>query len=76
MPKYFTCPHCGEPWSVVEVQEQECFACGWPRPVDEEDDGIEDSDTTTPLGLIKGENMPQTDGYNGGFDTFFGRKKI
>ena len=30
-PKIINCPNCGEPWSVLEVQEQECFECGYPN---------------------------------------------
>jgi len=31
MNKNINCPNCGEPWSVLEVQEQECFECGYPN---------------------------------------------
>ena len=30
-PKNINCPNCGESWSVLEVQEQECFECGYPN---------------------------------------------
>jgi len=25
------CPNCGEPWSVPEVADQECWECGYPN---------------------------------------------
>jgi hypothetical protein len=35
--KYLACPYCGEVWSILEVQDQECYECGYPNPVDEQD---------------------------------------
>lgn len=44
--KIINCPNCGEPWSVLEVQEQECFECGYPNH-DTDQDG-----TSSNAGLV------------------------
>lgn len=23
------CPECGETWDIIEIENQECDACGW-----------------------------------------------
>jgi hypothetical protein len=38
MNKIINCPNCGEPWSVLEVQEQECFECGYPNHDSDQED--------------------------------------
>lgn len=37
------CPNCPAIWSIDEIQENKCFACGYPDVEDEEDNwGYED----------------------------------
>lgn len=38
--KLYSCPHCGESWSVLEIREQECFECGYPNPVTDPEDAL------------------------------------
>jgi len=54
-----SCPNCGEPWSVLEVQEQECFECGYPNHDPEQDD------TSSDAGLV-----PELSDSMGGLTTF------
>ncbi len=41
------CPHCGERWNFQEIQEQECFTCGFPNPLDTDEDDDEKDDLVT-----------------------------
>jgi Zn ribbon nucleic-acid-binding protein len=36
------CPNCQAVWGMEEIEEQSCFACGYPDP-DEDDIEIDDS---------------------------------
>ncbi len=40
------CPHCSAIWTMEEMDWQECFACGWPANVidNEADENINDND--------------------------------
>lgn len=31
--EYTACPLCGERWNFQEIEEQECYSCGFPNPV-------------------------------------------
>ena len=34
---YTTCPHCKAELTFEEIKQQECWSCGWPNPVDDDD---------------------------------------
>lgn len=36
------CPNCSAQWGIEEMDEQYCFACGYPNNEDDEDDDYED----------------------------------
>lgn len=47
--KYINCPYCGEAWSVPEVQDQECYECGYPNPVIDPEDALKTPDMVPEL---------------------------
>jgi hypothetical protein len=69
--KYYDCPYCGATWSFLEIEEQQCFECGYPDPVDDPVYG----DSKGALVPDTGVNMPPTSGFDGGFDPFLSDSK-
>lgn len=54
MEKHYSCPNCGESWSVPEVQEQECWECGYPNHDTEQDDTASNAGLVSELSDSKG----------------------
>lgn len=42
--QYTACPCCGERWNMQEIEDQECYTCGFPNPVLDIDNAVIDGD--------------------------------
>jgi hypothetical protein len=63
--KYYNCPYCGESWTPPEIQDQECYECGYPNPVIDPPDALNGMD-----------NDPELCDTMGGLTPFFVRKSV